>query len=538
MKRLLLRLNTIAALCLLMLSLSGFDVNAQRTVTITGGPYGGALAGAYVEAETLLNEKPYFVLSDPSNAYDGQIAITWNTSTLASGLTEAWELNFLSGGTGQPFAYNGADTDLVPQNGWDDSTIGLSGDGTEDNFVARTVTITGGPYGGALAGTYVEAETLLNEKPYFVLSDPSNAYDGQIAITWNTSTLASGLTEAWELNFLSGGTGQPFAYNGADTDLVPQNGWDDSTIGLSGDGTEDNFVARTVTITGGPYGGALAGTYVEAETLLNEKPYFVLSDPSNAYDGQIAITWNTSTLASGLTEAWELNFLSGGTGQPFAYNGADTDLVPQNGWDDSTMGVSGDGTEDNFVARTVTITGGPYGGALAGTYVEAETLLNEKPYFVLSDPSNAYDGQIAITWNTSTLASGLTEAWELNFLSGGTGQPFAYNGVDTDLVPQNGWDDSTIGISGDGTVNNVLTAINADTDFSFNVYPNPASDFIVVNLSSDATLTIYNTSGSAIKTLELNSDKNTIDISNMSNGIYLLSIKLNGETKVIKIIKQ
>jgi len=59
------------------------------------------------------------------------------------------------------------------------------------------------------------------------------------------------------------------------------------------------------------------------------------------------------------------------------------------------------------------------------------------------------------------------------------------------------------------------------------VYPNPAADFITISSSqslSEQAYTIFDASGKVVKTGVLQSNENRIDISNFSNGLYLLFV--------------
>ena len=74
------------------------------------------------------------------------------------------------------------------------------------------------------------------------------------------------------------------------------------------------------------------------------------------------------------------------------------------------------------------------------------------------------------------------------------------------------------------------------------VSPNPTSGILSVKLSqwenSDTgTLVLSDISGHVIVQQTITSTQTTIDISNSSNGIYMMMIELNGEKKSYKIIK-
>lgn len=65
-----------------------------------------------------------------------------------------------------------------------------------------------------------------------------------------------------------------------------------------------------------------------------------------------------------------------------------------------------------------------------------------------------------------------------------------------------------------------------------NIYPNPASDYIKVDLSSlegNATINIYNASGILVKTVKSVSSNETIGIAELDLGLYLVQIYLNNK---------
>ena len=75
----------------------------------------------------------------------------------------------------------------------------------------------------------------------------------------------------------------------------------------------------------------------------------------------------------------------------------------------------------------------------------------------------------------------------------------------------------------------------AENGVQMSVYPNPATDRICVTLENleniDATL--FDMSGRAVKTLTLRNGDNTIDISTLQNGIYLIRVA-GSVTKIVK----
>jgi hypothetical protein len=80
-----------------------------------------------------------------------------------------------------------------------------------------------------------------------------------------------------------------------------------------------------------------------------------------------------------------------------------------------------------------------------------------------------------------------------------------------------------------------------DQPIALSVYPNPAKEQIVVevsNVNANTQIEIYNVLGAKVITVMNVSERNVIAISNLENGVYLLSIN-NGKNKAVKkLIKE
>lgn len=76
----------------------------------------------------------------------------------------------------------------------------------------------------------------------------------------------------------------------------------------------------------------------------------------------------------------------------------------------------------------------------------------------------------------------------------------------------------------------------ADGQTRINVYPNPASDNINIVLDQEETVNavIYDMSGRKIRDIQLHSGINSVDISNLSNGVYIL----RADGYVQKVVKR
>jgi hypothetical protein len=84
------------------------------------------------------------------------------------------------------------------------------------------------------------------------------------------------------------------------------------------------------------------------------------------------------------------------------------------------------------------------------------------------------------------------------------------------------------------------TGLNQFSMGSLNVYPNPTSGILTVEMANNSGLSIEVTdvTGRVIKTATSNSDRTNLDMGSMANGIYYVKIKSSASTEVIKMVKQ
>ena len=96
-----------------------------------------------------------------------------------------------------------------------------------------------------------------------------------------------------------------------------------------------------------------------------------------------------------------------------------------------------------------------------------------------------------------------------------------------------------------GVINQTLTIIqekkppsNLLEELSIIFYPNPViHELTIQGLKGDSYVFIRDVSGKKIATYSLDTDKNTIDVSNFSVGIYIIVLEENGKKTIEKIIK-
>jgi hypothetical protein len=91
---------------------------------------------------------------------------------------------------------------------------------------------------------------------------------------------------------------------------------------------------------------------------------------------------------------------------------------------------------------------------------------------------------------------------------------------------------------------NLITSVSEQTvnNTLFNLYPNPASNFITLNIdninNADLTLNIYNVIGTLVKSETLKQNQRQINVGDLSNGVYMVTIKSKDFTESQRLIIQ
>jgi len=90
-----------------------------------------------------------------------------------------------------------------------------------------------------------------------------------------------------------------------------------------------------------------------------------------------------------------------------------------------------------------------------------------------------------------------------------------------------------------GELANIEPILEVDPK-ELSLYPNPASEKlnILTDAEGDLDISIYNISGQMVYNGTLVEGTKSIDISYLKNGLYVVSIKVGGETFTNKLIKQ
>lgn len=96
-------------------------------------------------------------------------------------------------------------------------------------------------------------------------------------------------------------------------------------------------------------------------------------------------------------------------------------------------------------------------------------------------------------------------------------------------------------ITASATTNSNTLSIRNENMFVFDLYPNPSQDFLTILLPNEiatGSINLFDYSGKSIKSKQINSNNNTLDISRLSQGLYFIKLNSEGKTGIKKVIKR
>jgi len=183
--------------------------------------------------------------------------------------------------------------------------------------------------------------------------------------------------------------------------------------------------------------------------------------------------------------------------------------------------------------------GGAFNGGIDSSYgmyyldifVDGETPL----YFVEDEPINdevrSYQPNYGMRWGTFALCGvdqfeeeGITLPFQLCFNVDYQTES-TYNGVDPNLANNT----YCITVSNEDPI-----AISENTN-TLSIQPNPASTQITIDNAAGAQVTIYNISGQQVMSIEAASANETINVSNLSEGLYVVRVVNGTEVATSKV---
>ena len=162
-----------------------------------------------------------------------------------------------------------------------------------------------------------------------------------------------------------------------------------------------------------------------------------------------------------------------------------------------------------------------------------------------------YEGFAVPTYNIYR-GTNKTDLQFLDAVSGGSNQFTNYNPPPGDLYYQvevvnpNPCNTSglTSALRSNVASNSTSVGISEEENaaFSFSVYPNPSAEFIIVTtLSSNVkntTITLYNTLGEAVKTVSVEQNNQEINVSDLTNGFYMIELRSGNQFAKQRLIIQ
>ena len=86
-----------------------------------------------------------------------------------------------------------------------------------------------------------------------------------------------------------------------------------------------------------------------------------------------------------------------------------------------------------------------------------------------------------------------------------------------------------------GAYTNTLSDDKFVDGVSFNIYPNPANDFIFIeNISIGSKVDLFNVLGKNIKSVEIESHNQRLDINGLNSGVYFVKVDGKAASKFIE----
>jgi hypothetical protein len=143
---------------------------------------------------------------------------------------------------------------------------------------------------------------------------------------------------------------------------------------------------------------------------------------------------------------------------------------------------------------------------------------------------------------TTTEKDGFAEGENISFrlYRANTGEEFAL-----EVVYDVNFDNSTgnylsSSLSAINAVTMSITGINNIGTSGISIYPNPATDFVIINVATEnfegATITVNDTRGRTVIEMMISTSNSKLDISRLEPGVYIITIKSDSNNKISKLI--
>ena len=100
------------------------------------------------------------------------------------------------------------------------------------------------------------------------------------------------------------------------------------------------------------------------------------------------------------------------------------------------------------------------------------------------------------------------------------------------------YSNDTTGAFGISAYSASLSTISFNPE-NFKAYPNPVKDFLNLSYTQDISdVAIFNLLGQQVLARKVNATESKIDMSNLSQGTYLVKVTVGDQVKTVKVMKQ
>jgi len=242
-------------------------------------------------------------------------------------------------------------------------------------------------------------------------------------------------------------------------------------------------------------------------------------------------------------------FLAFTTGPPAGYSGSPLDgnnctnchepgpAHQVSGWITSSIPVSGYTPGESYM---VTVTAIDISAEKMGFQISSETPVAKVGTFMITDPTRTKLTNIVTVTHTAagTSVAGLPNSWSMDWKAPVAGSgPLSFY-VAVNVTNNNGGNDGDIIYVSSLTVDESTFGIAENLDDAIGIlYPNPAQDFITLDLPNNATLRVYDNNGRNVMD-HMHTGGETIDISDLNEGMYLIQIQYNDQFATRKFVKR
>lgn len=172
------------------------------------------------------------------------------------------------------------------------------------------------------------------------------------------------------------------------------------------------------------------------------------------------------------------------------------------------------------------------GGTADFTYTNGAGCSNTTSLLAITIPETWYLDADNDGWYTSTTTSCVSPGtgWENSMPNGGLGDcddnnvSIHPNAVETS---NDGVDQNCDGVDG-------YLGIKEYSNDIMSIYPNPTNSVLNISTKTNTTIKVVNILGATVTTKTLNTGENTIDVSNLENGVYFIQNENGGAVKFVK----